>query len=741
MATGYVINIGDASAKQLISFVYEDTLNAMSNCQVALDGVTSGYSSEFDVDKEIFVYKNGTLKFRGIVVAKDDLTAGGIVLTSSGIEIQLTDDKCPMVGNNLVRTFTSTTDNSIIDTLVTSVTGWTVDVSNSSAITPASFRVSASESVWNGVIRLIEQVGKDIRIDQENKIVYLYDELTNSDKFSFIEGKNATGIKRSKLRSKAGKVIVYGKGDGDFQIIGTSGASTPVHVIIDRNIISTSEANARALVEYNKLNPQPKRYNFTPTSSVDNLSIGDMGNIANNSAGIDEEVDIVRIKTRVDGNGVEKVNLEVTNPAFRLASKNAAEASSQRQAGYNQSQSAMQGSGNLSQWGAGINANNSVSLKVNFEVSAAYFQDEAGNLRVSTMTLDYDVDKYNSQYGGATFSGSDPQVQNSSSNTEPDVENSSGSTAPDVENSSGATAPDVENSSGATAPGVTGTSSSSGESTWTTDNSGNSVTVGSGTLTDSAWTTIINAGNLYIHSDLVFLFVTFKNDNAVNNRSIRLRAVIDGKYFPHSAGLFTNVDAGEYVTMPILCPVDIYGDNVYVQAQTQSGDMSYESTWNFQVLSKHTHGDGTYATVNHSHGDGTYAAANHSHGDGTYAAENHLHDDGTYNAANHLHNDGTYDVNAADLDHISIGDGVGEAGSVNASQVSIYLDFWNTGTSNWDNKHSILNTGKTLDTGVDITDSGTYPDAVGYWRVRVITDNATPDFVQSIVNITHELEN
>ena len=300
MTNGYVINIGDATAKQWVSFAYEKTLNAVSNSQIALDGVTSGYSAEFDVDKDFSIYKNGTLKFKGVVVGKKDMSAGGIVLTSKGIEEELADDKCPMVGSALVRTFTSTTDNSIIDTLVTSVAGWTVDVTNSTASTPASFRVSASESVWNGVIRLIEQGGKDIWIDQANKKVYLYDELTRADKFSFIEGKNAKGISRNKLKSKAGKVIVYGKGDGDFQIVGSYGASTPVHTIIDRNIVSNTEATARATVEYNKLNPQLKRYNFVPIYAVDTLEVGDMGNINNNSAGIDEEVDIVRLKTTID---------------------------------------------------------------------------------------------------------------------------------------------------------------------------------------------------------------------------------------------------------------------------------------------------------------------------------------------------------------------------------------------------------------------------------------------------------
>jgi len=66
------------------------------------------------------------------------------------------------------------------------------------------------------------------------------------------------------------------------------------------------------------------------------------------------------------------------------------------------------------------------------------------------------------------------------------------------------------------------------------------------------------------------------------------------------------------------------------------------------------------------------------------------------------------------------------------------LKYWNGAT--WVNKHSILNTGKTLDTDVDISNGGTYPDAPGYWRVRVNPDSATADFIQGIVKIKHSLD-
>jgi len=131
------------------------------------------------------------------------------------------------------------------------------------------------------------------------------------------------------------------------------------------------------------------------------------------------------------------------------------------------------------------------------------------------------------------------------------------------------------------------------------------------------------------------------------------------------------------------------------------------------------------STYKHDHDDGSYYAANHGHTDGSYYANSHDHGDGSYGAASHNHS-------------VSIGDGISDAGSTNASGVSLYLDFWSGAA--WVNKHSILNTGKTIDSDVDMTDSGTYPDAAGFWRVRVLTNSANADLVQGTIKCKHELD-
>lgn len=691
MTSIYVLKVGDAAAKQWISFAFEKTLNAMSNAQLALDGVAGGYVAEFDTDKEVFIYNDGNLKFRGTVFTQQKLSGGGFILTCLGIEHELADKKAPIVSGT-TRAWSSTSINTIFNTLVISVSGWTTDVSNSTADT-IDFRTSSSESVWNAMIRLISNSGRDILVDQENKVVFLYDELTADNQFSFIEGKNAKDISRNKSRSIAGKVTVYGKGDGENQIAGSFGAGTPEVSLIDRNILTNTEAIARATVEYDKLNPNKKSYTLTPLINVEDLEVGDAGQIINTSASINEEVDIVRIKTMVDGNGTEKIDMEVTNPAFRIASKSAAESKVISEANYNQSQSSMQGSGNLSQWGGQINGDSSFGLTVPFNIDER-FEDEAGNLRIDAMTVDYDVDKYSKQVGTASFDGSDPQVQNESGNA----------------------APAVEDDSGSSGAAVSGESGSSGPATWTTSFSGTSASVGSGTLDDSSWETITNTGIIELSTDLVLYFATFKNTNAINNRTILMRANMNGTFYPSSSGTFTNLDAGDYATIVILMPVDVISQDIVVEAQSDSGNMTYEVTWNWQAIGKHVHDEGNYA------------------------AAGHTHDEGTYNAVNHPHPRGDYDILASDLDNISIGDAVSEAGSLNATSVDIHLDFWN-GSAWVLDKYTVIATGETLERGVDITDSGTYPDAKGLWRIRILTDNASPDLIKGIVNVKHNLDN
>jgi len=709
----FVVQSGNATIINLPRFWYQRVLNGIRQFEIVTDGVASTLRAELAVGKVVKIYREGTLEFQGKIKVAEKFQGGGVIVTGLGQEKDMVDTKCPVDSGKETKTWTSTNDDDIFTALIGEVSGWTADVSGSTAASLDSFRVSKSMSVWNGIKSLLKHTNKDIEIIDSSKTIKFLDAKGSSDVYTFNEGINCGDIAFREEELTATKVIVYGKGDGENQIIGSSGSGVPVLEIVDRNIITTTEANNRAAKELAVIQNNLKHYNFISIKPNLDLEVGDSVILNADSVGLhNASIDIVKI-TRGVNNNSEELSLEVTNPELRIASRNAEEERSNSEMRSITGNSAMQGSGNLSQWGAGINANNSVSLKVNFEVSAAYFQDEAGNLRVSTMTLDYDVDKYNSQYGGATFSGSDPQVQNSS-----------GSASPDVENNSGYTHPDVENNSGYAEPSVTGDSGAS----WAGNNIGTSSSVGS--CPSGVWTTVASVDTTNTDKGLYASFYVAGVSGGPEDIQIKVEntgvlSANDAQYGSYHDGF--RDDSFHEIHGIAAGPNDL-NDAVRLRVFPFTGAIVIDAYLSIYERD-HTHDDGSYAAVNHPHDDGTYAAVSHPHADGTYAA------------VSHPHADGTYDINAADIDHISIGDGVGEAGNVNASGIDIHLDFWNTGTESWDlDKHTIIGTGKTLDRNVDITNSGTYPDAVGYWRVRILTNHATPDFVQSILNIKHQID-
>jgi len=706
----FIVNVGNATVINLVRFFYDETLNGVRRYEIATDGADSTMRSELDTSGVVKIYRDNTLEFEGKVDERDGYQGGGIILRGIGQEKDLVDTKCPVTESTHKKVYTSTDANTIFADLVGNVSGWSSDVANSSATGISSFRTTDSQSVWIGVQKLIRLTGKDIRVDDSSKTLYLYDELTNSNVNIFNEGQNAGSFVHKKMVPKATKVIVYGKADGDNQIIGTAGSGTPVHDIIDRNIIDTTEADNRATIELAKIVSSINHYSFNVFNSSLTFRIGDEVTLNAHSVGLNGvTVDIVRIKRGLGSDGNEFLNLEVTNPEYREANRNNAELMATQQKDSTTAESSMQGSGNLSQWGNIGNANNSVPLKINFNVGDK-FTDEVGNLQIRSMTLDYDVDKYIEQTGGASFDGSDPQVQNESENND--------------------------------------------DLTIVAEND----YFEANDIIEGTWTTIVTFANIGSHGDAITFIgniaITGGDDDPTQYREHFVRI-----YNSDTAIYYPNSDGVRFMQAPRTTSV----------STTTGGGSSHD----------HTTGNGTYDYFRLSDGGGNYAIkdetgseSSHRHsvstmvsiapngnftvtcpvdpfGDDFVIQMEHdggasdEHDANIYVTmqveSRHKHNNGDYDINAADIDDISIGDNVGEAAATNATEVDVYLDYYNG--SSWIEKHSIIGTGKTLDTGLDITNSGTYPDTTGLWRVRIYTDNGTADFLQGIVDIKHLVDN
>ncbi len=682
---------GNATIYNVVRCWYSLALNEIRSFEIVTDGVDSIIRAELAVGNTVQIYRDGTLEFQGTIEEKEAFQGGGIIIRGLGQEVDFAEQKCPIDAGTHKKVYTSSNANTIFADIVGNVAGWSSDVVNSTATAISSFRTSDSQSAWNGIKDLLKLTKKDILVNDSTQKLYLYDELTNANVHVFNEGVNCGNVTHKTMKAKASKVVIYGKSDGENQIVGSAGSGTPIFEIVDRNIIQTSDANTRAATELARIVAAINVYNFNVYNSSLTFRIGDEVTINADSLGLDSvTVDIVRIKRGLNQGGDEYLDLEVTNPAYRIASKNNAWVIAQLDEKSITSNSSMQGSGNTLTFPRANNANNSVPLYINFNVPTEFITDEAGNIRINSMTLDYDVDKFKQEYGSPSFDGSDPQVQNSSASTAPDVANDSGNTAPGVSGSSGAS----------WAGSVVGSDSGSGVSCpsgqWTTIASVNTANSG-----DSLYANFYVLGNSGGPEDIL---VKIENTGEVTGTDSRFAVYQDGfrdDAFARADGVFAGTDGNSDVVRLRVYP--------FTGAIVVNGFLSV-------YRADHTHSDGSYAAANHSHSDGTYAAANHPHADGTY------------------------DINAADIDNISIGDGVGEAGSENASEVDIHLDYWN-GSSWVLDKHTIIGTGATLANDVDITNGGTYPDVAGLWRVRILTDSASADFVQGIVKIRHLLEN
>lgn len=598
--------------------------------------------------------------------------------------------------------------------LLSHLSGWSLDLSNSVSV--ASFKLNDSDSVWNGISRLANLLAQEIKINYATKTYIIADNLGVSQLTILNERVDFLGVPSfTEERAKGKRVIVYGKGDGDLQIKaiaqdGSYSLGDKTIKINDPTITSDDQALAVANKELSRLKQSIEHYNI-PAISLAGLdvvfNISDTVIINSPSVGVNNrELKIVRLTYLLEAD-TEYINIEVTNSEYSRAFKSQTQKLAEENLTARNNSTFNQGSGNTLTFGGQINGTSTAPLIVNFNLPENFIKDEAGNIRVNSMTVDYDIDPFRKSVGNATFTGSDPQVQNSSSNTLPDVLNSSGSDDPNV----------------------TGFSSS--------ERVGGS-----------------NGSNLLVQVNTVLNETLQSPSSSFGFFKINTLSISKNYDFINTE-LFFNVDSGvttNGVVYEFAYKIVINGI-IYVQKEiriTISGSRGYIWKYN-DIIPFPTNSTGdtidlyiykkqTSQTLSMNEIEFRVSGVltEHFHGDGTFNVSNHSHTDGTYNAENHSHNDGSYDIRASDIDNISIGDSVSDAASVFATSTDLYLDFWNS--TSWINKHSVLTSNVTLKTDVDITNGGVYPDVAGLWRVRLFSNSGNPDLFKGIVKLKHSLD-
>ena len=708
-------------------FSYTNSLKEVNEGQLKITGTGEVKRGLLEIGSLVSIYRNGTLEFYGIINALTYLNAGGISADLKGYEVWLGKEKGDYSGSPWKSTPSATIASAIIGES-TKLSAGTIE-----AGTDIDFKAEPSSSLWNVLLGLVTRTDQDIGIDYSDLTVDILNHKGSSTSvLTLNDGIQIQDLTFREAYPIANDVRVFGKGDGsnqiksDFTSHGQDAGSKSSYgtirkVYTDPSIVTADEANLLADKLVAKWKDPTKIYEFDVINPNQDLEVGDVITINSQTKGLtNEEIRIVSVERGVR-NAQEFMTLQVTNKEYSLISKGINQYLAGIKKNSNDFETYSQGTTNILNFSDMINANNTAPLRVKAYFSENDIADEMGNLRINSFTLDYDVDPYRLGVGSAN-----------QDDVAPGVSGSSGSTAPGVSGSSGSTSPGVSGSSSSTQPGVSG---ESGSFYTYSDVGSDGYTTYS--LSSGSWTTVarVYPGSSYLNQEILASIGIMGSSGGTEDIEIRVgNDAVYGYIEPGVTGSgatvwgtycesFRDTSMIKVTSIPV-GEVSSSSDSIFLAIRPQSGAIDLTcGLW--LSTAKHSHSDGSYYANSHDHADGSYYANSHSHDDGSYSASSHSHADGSYSAASHNHN-------------VSIGDGISDSGSLNASEVSIYLDHWDG--SNWVNKYSILNTGKTIDYDVDISNGGTYPDAAGYWRVRIFTDSANPDLVQATIKCKHELD-
>ena len=729
--SSFIVNFTNTSGEKGtiipdLDFNYTDKLNDLNESKVNISGTSELRRSLITEGSTIEIKRNGQIEFAGEVVGISYLDGGAVSARCNGAEFEMTKDHGEYLGSTWKNVASATIYQEVIGEFNLLSLG-TID-----AGVNLDFKATETSSYFNVLRNLQSKTNQDMEIDYTTTpfdVNILNHKGSTTSVETLNDGIDFSNLQVDRSLPKGNKIIVYGKGDGANQIkseypahgINATSQSTfgkIVWVERDPTIVSVSEANQLADVLAIAYGVATKTYRFDLSNPSKNFVSGDVITLNAKSKNLDnEEVRIVGIERGLRS-GQEYMTLQVTSKEYSKLLKTRDIVLGEIQRNNRDQQTYMQGTTNVLTFSEMINANNVAPLRVIAYLPSDYIYDEVGNLRVNEFKFHYDIDPFRSGIGSAT-----------EDNVAPNVGGTSSSTAPGVSGDSSNTQPGVSGDSSNTQPGVSGDSG----------NFLNYTSVGSDGLSVIAcpagsWTTVavVWPGSSYLNQTILADFTVMGSSGGAEDIEVRIGntgvyGYIEPGVIGSGASVWSTYCDGFRDTSMIKVtqipagPVSSSSHYIYVQVRPQTGAINLRcGLWLYTV--KHSHDDGSYYAANHGHADGTYYANSHGHADGSYSAANHGHADGTYEAASHNHN-------------VSIGDGISDAGSINATASTLYLDWWNG--SAWINKAS----GSTGTMGsVDLSAGGSLPDAPGFWRVRLLTNSANADLLQGTIKCKHGLD-
>lgn len=665
-----------------VNFEYFISLNEVSKAEIVLAGNNSLQSGLLTVGNYLNIYRNGNLDFRGKINLRGNQEGNSIKLVLRGEEEEYVKKNCDTSVLGTKGVWTDIVSDYIFEDLISQ--GVKYSVGHIDAGVEQDFKISNSTSLWTAIANLADQTTQEIYVDYDNQQISIYDYL-GSENVDFLNlGADFETMVFQEEEAQAKKVIVYGKGDGDTQVIGSATASDytegedNVLTLTDSTIISEDAANKIATAKLNSIKQNIKTYEIPISNSQKDYSLGDTLTInAPAFLLVDELVRIVGIRRGRKG-GKEYLNIEITNAENSKIVKSSKQKISQIQRQNKESSSYMQGSGNVLTFGpTALNAKNGAPMTFFFNLAESFIKDETGKLRINSFTVDYDLDPTDSTVDYAGTLSEDLDID--------------GTTVDD-------------------SPPVIGETAS--ENLWKNiDPNGSSVVAN---LSADSWHNNVRSSDKFDGRDYSLIIVELTltcNTTLGFGHTLDMRLQIGGStqvidYFANFGfSDFENALIKNYLIR------SINEDDVDI-------DLDFRCSADVQITAA--------IDVYGFSSDHTHAAGS------SLDAEEHGHSAGTPS-------NGIY-VSANDFNSIfSIGDGDGGSGSVNSSSVDIYIDWWNG--SAWINKHAIFNTNKTLDYGVDVSDNNKYPDVSGFWRVRIEPNSSSYDLVIGSATIKHYMDN
>ena len=688
----FVVQVGNISIKNLVRLKYTRVLNEISEFEFFVDGTTSTERTELVKGATVEIYRNGTLEFDGKIRTVRYSQGGGVLCRGyCTLEVMARDEYATAT---TWKKATETTTSIFQDILGFSST-WTYGTISASAVA-MDFRVSDTQTVWNALGSFLTQSGYEIVPNYSTKKIDLVASAGTSNSFLLNEGTNITNVTFERRNVDVSKVEVYGKGDGDTQITGSYGSGTPIRRIHNPNIITPDQADKLAEAEYNRLKNGEDFYEFEVITPDLNIDLGDTGDLLAPSCNITSATTVAVTKiVRGIKNGIEYLSLQVTNTELRRAKRNKDSILAEAHMNQKLQSTSMQGTTNVLTFSNVRNGNNTVGCTIECPLPSSFIIDEAGNKRVLNMTLDYDIDPFNRQYGGA-----------SATSDSPDVENDSGE---NYERSQVA-----ESANWATAISPFGSSGKILDVTPNVHGDGMYITINLRAYNFSTPTSAISFG-VYIYNSTDGDYYPDSNGLYIVEKKERWSTDSDTHTHPAHRNYF--VESDDMITF--------YGYSPTVSdshSHTVDVDVTGEITV-FIPIDPYNKNIEVYLTGDSSNSCTVYTYVSY------YIISQHKHDDGNYNAESHNHSP------------ISIGDAVSDAGSVNATQITVDLQRLESGS--WVSHYSqnVSLSGATYGTDLDLTNGGTYPDDSGFWRVVIKTNSSNPDLIKGVVKVKHQMDN